>query len=469
MSRVPCRGMYLPLSPGNPNCDAASCEESDSLRSISSLSESILTSPLDAEMLECEEGAGPEPLLLSRAGRGGTLASSAVSSGPRLAWKSNNSFLKTDLVACNVNQIHVLQCGGPGYAEGSSQRPLDHVLKEEAGTWADTSSKSSAEVHGDSAMSTSSEDMVMRRSGLSLSDSGKQLSDSLLGRSSCCPAKAPRMGTSSATPEGLLHRTYVCDLHKDVETGARQESRDGRLLRSSPANEHPSKMCFLNKEDGDVALDAPSSSSQPHGSLSDILFGETLVFFDSNSDSSCNAQTSTPVLGSSNKTFCIPPFECRSHISQAGSSSPAQGPRGPQRGTPPNAARGSRGPGPAQGGMARLHSRRFPKLPELEVVKLRMSAKPVPPRPPSSVSVTAPKKPPPASAGGSDRAKRRRSSSSQNTAFPRKADEAPATKSKRGAASGPRGSGRGPRKEVDQARSDGNLVRRTSVSKGSVL
>nr|XP_023686497.1 microtubule-associated tumor suppressor 1 [Paramormyrops kingsleyae]XP_023686498.1 microtubule-associated tumor suppressor 1 [Paramormyrops kingsleyae]XP_023686499.1 microtubule-associated tumor suppressor 1 [Paramormyrops kingsleyae] len=468
MSQVPCRGLYLPLSPGNPNCDAASCEESDSLKSISSLSESILTSPLDAETLECEEGAG--------------LGSAALSSGPRVPWKSNITFLKTDLEACNGNQIHVLQFDRPGHAEGSPQCPLDHVLNEEAGTRADTCNKSSGEVHGDSAMSTSSEDMVMRRSGQSLSDSGKQLSDSLLGRSTCCPARAPHMGTSSATPdicEGLLHKTHICDVHKDLETGARQESRDGRLRRGSPANKHPSKMSFENKEDGDLALDAASCSSQPHGSLSDILFGETFVFFDSNSDSSCNAQTSTPVLGSSNKTFCIPPFECRSHISQAGSSSPALGPRGPQRGTPPNPARGSRVPGPAQGGLARLDSRRFPKLPDLEVAKLRMTAKPVPAGPPSSVSVkaaaavsvTGPKKPPPASsagagqssAGGPDRGKRRRSSSSQNTAFPRKADEAPATKSKRGAASSPRGSGRGPRKEVGQAVSDRNPVRRTSV------
>ncbi|XP_048851824.1 uncharacterized protein LOC125720430 [Brienomyrus brachyistius] len=357
MSKVPCRGMYLPLRPGNPNCDVASCEESDSLRSISSLSEGILTSPLDVEMLECEEGDGPEPLLLSKPGSGDTLGSAAVSSGPTVPWKSNITFLKTDLEACNGNQIHVLQFGGPDHTKGSPQHPLDHVLNEEAGRQADTRNESSGEVLGDSAMSTSSEDVVMRRSSLSLSDSGKQLSDSLLGRSTRCPARAPRMGTSSVTPdicEGLLQKTHICDIDKVIETGVRQENKDGRLFRSSPANRHPSKMSSESKEDGDLALDAGSGASQPHGSLSDVLFGETFVFFDSNSDSSCNAQTSTPVLESGSKNFCIPPFERRSQISQAGSSSPALGPRGLQHGTPPNPARGSRVPGPAQGGMARL-------------------------------------------------------------------------------------------------------------------
>ncbi|MFT7807722.1 microtubule-associated tumor suppressor 1 [Arapaima gigas] len=470
-----CTGMHLPLCSGDQHCNVLPCgSSSDSMRSLSSLSDSGSPSLLDMEMLDY--GLGQEDPFYKRcsgvllpqkpAGSSGTgMDLAALDPTDRLTrvppsaeetWNKNMTFVITD------SQMYT----SDGRSEDSSDLSPGNALDEEAKQWPVPDDQSCPESKG-----TCSRMRVKSSLSQALSISGQGQppefsSDVLEG-----------VVPSRELPDvckGLQEKTQTYTFPRDPDSRSPQEKLDGLrggepgFLEKDRSTELP---CQTGEREGDgdsadvvsgdltIVLSssgACTSSVDGKGTFSDLLGKTYVVTGSEDSDSGCATRTSTPVQRSGNQTliissFCESPFQMRS----GNVGSPLSGTKGWERGaTPVKPLAGSKAPV----AMARQPNdtdvKQFPKQVALKSMKPRAGQRPTPlklttPKPTSFSKGSASPAGLPASCegpavthkagqkrpAGSDGSNRHRSPSNLSKVFPvkvgRVADGAPALKTKR--------------------------------------
>ncbi|XP_064201127.1 microtubule-associated tumor suppressor 1 homolog A isoform X1 [Anguilla rostrata] len=417
--------------------DKASSPEST--RSSSSLSSigSSRQSPADVEMLDCclgkeavpltNEGFGPAPFHGSGCGQDEGITRLESDGKPTSLYLDTKPDNWNDNLALAMTGLQDDARRGEGSDRSADASPDCAVSEGGGGDEPAIPSRCGSCDGRVSSASVSSGDTALNSDGVGLSDSGSDgpPSASLLGGSPA-PTPAPGdIGTSSiALPdvcEGLRDRT--------PKAGASGEDGDsqpgGVALFPRPGGEDtylaidespPGPPCEAEAKEGRSTGAAERECSSPaplcrtyveaeplqcsSGACTPVGGGTFLVLGSEDSDTSCGAQTSTPVQGSAeNKTFCLPPpseSPCRDNRGNVGSPA-ARPPKGRPRPPVPPLPAASRPPASAAHRRAKTVPTRFPQ-PDLKNVKPKVMSRPTTPLRVSNLArvATTPSKPAPA-------------------------------------------------------------------------